>query len=179
MTTGLSTIKSDIAIRMAVPEDAAAVRSLRLEALSLHPEAFAADVALTAAEGVGTWAERITGYAATHSSAIAIALVDDLLVGMTGIGRGHWPKTSHFATIWGVYVKQEWRGLQVGERQINLCTEWAVDNGVTVVNLGVNVTNVPAIRLYSRCGFSIYGIEPRTLYHQGNYYDELLMAKLI
>ncbi len=179
MTTELSTIRGNITIRMAVPDDAESVRSLRLEAVTLHPEAFAADVEMTAAEGAEVWAERIAGYAVTHSSAISIALADDKLVGITGIGRGHWPKTNHFGTIWGVYVKSDWRGLHIGEQLINRCKEWAEGNGVTVINLGVNISNVPAIHLYSRCGFTVYGIEPRTLYHQGNYYDELLMVKLI
>jgi RimJ/RimL family protein N-acetyltransferase len=152
---------------------------LRLEALSLHPEAFAADVEMTAAEGAEIWAERIAEYAATKSSAICIAFAGDKLVGMTGIGRGHWPKTRHIATIWGVYVNQDWRGLHIGEQLLNGCTEWAIVNGVKVINLGVNISNVPAIRCYSRCGFTLYGIEPKAICHNGIYYDEMLLAKLI
>ncbi len=138
-----------------------------------------ADAEMTAAEGAETWAERIGGYAEANSGAISIALAGDTLVGMTGIGRGHWPKTHHFATIWGVYVNQDWRGFHIGEQLLNGCCEWAEESGISVINLGVNISNVPAIRCYSHCGFTIYGIEPRTICHNGTYYDELLMAKLI
>jgi ribosomal protein S18 acetylase RimI-like enzyme len=155
MSDYFSTTKGDITMRMADPGDAVPVRSLRLEAISLHPEEFAADVEMTAAEGAEIWAERIIGYAATKSSAIRIAFAEDMRVGMTGIGRGPWPKTRHFATIWGVYVNQDWPGLHIGEQLLNGCTEWAIVNGVKVINLVVNISNIPAIRCYSRCGFTI------------------------
>jgi hypothetical protein len=98
---------------MANPGDAAIVRSLRLEALSLHPEALSADLEMTAAEGADVWAERFAGYAASSSGDICIAFNGNSLVVMTGIRRGHWPKTRHFAAIWGVYVSQEWLGVHI------------------------------------------------------------------
>ncbi len=100
MIDKFSTPKGDITVRMAAPGDAAALQELRLEALSLHPETFSADLEMTAAEGAEVWAERIAGYTTSSSGAICIALAGDSLVGMTGIGRGHWPKTRHFGTIW-------------------------------------------------------------------------------
>lgn len=179
MTHKFPTQKGDITVCMAAPGDAAALRELRLEALSLHPEAFSADLAMTAAEGAEVWAERIAGYITSNSGAICIALAGDSMVGMTGIRRGHWPKTHHFGTIWGVYVIQYWRGYHIAEQLLNRCVDWAISNGVTVINLGVNISNVPAIRCYSRCGFTIYGVEPRAIFQNGVYYDELLMARLI
>ena len=47
--------KGDIAIRAAVPDDAALLRALRLEALARHPEAFGTDYASTATESVEVW----------------------------------------------------------------------------------------------------------------------------
>jgi RimJ/RimL family protein N-acetyltransferase len=179
MAGKFSTVKGEITIRMANPDDAAIVRSLRLKALALHPEAFAADLEMSAADGVEVWAERIADYAANSSSAICIALKGDILIGMSGIGRGHWPKRRHSGTIWGVYVNQRWRGLHIAEQLLNGCIEWGKENGVSVINLGVNLSNVPAIRCYARSGFTIYGVEPRAIYHEGVYFDELLMAKLI
>jgi RimJ/RimL family protein N-acetyltransferase len=179
MTNRFLTPKGEINLRLAAPDDAAAVRELRLEALSLHPEAFSADLTITAAEGAEVWAERIAGYQTSSSGAICIASFSDGLIGMTGIGRGHWPKTQHFATIWGVFVSPEWRGYHIAEQLFTVCFDWAKGEGVTVINLGVNISNVNAIRCYSRCGFTIYGVEPRAIYLHDIYYDELLMSKLI
>lgn len=179
MIEKFSTLKGEIIIREADSCDAALVRELRLEALLLHPEAFSADHDMTAAEGPDVWAERITGYTASNSGAICIALADSTLVGMAGIGRGHWPKTHHFATIWGVYVKKDWRGNNIAEKILNGCIEWAETNGINVINLGVNLSNIHAIRAYSRNGFIFYGVEPRSIFYDGVYYDELLMERLL
>jgi RimJ/RimL family protein N-acetyltransferase len=48
-----------------------------------------------------------------------------------------------------------------------------------VVKLGVITTNTPAIRCYARCGFTVYGIDPKVIYYDGVFYDELLMARPI
>jgi RimJ/RimL family protein N-acetyltransferase len=168
-----------IFLRFASSQDAAQVFALRLEALSLHPEAFSADYELTAAEGAGLWAQRLEAYAKGNTAAIAIACVDEQLVGMSGIGLGHWPKTRHTAILWGVYVRENWRGKHIAEQLINACLDWSAKNAVNVVRLGVNVSNMRAIRCYSRCGFTVYGVEPRSLFYQGEYYDELLMVKLL
>jgi RimJ/RimL family protein N-acetyltransferase len=179
MNEKFSTVKGEITVRLADPRDAALVRELRLEALSIHPEGFSADLEMTAAEGPDVWAERITGYTASNSGTICIALAGNILVGMAGIGRGHWPKTHHFGTVWGVYVKQDWRGNNIAGMLLNGCIEWAKTNGINVIKLGVNLSNIPAIRAYSRNAFTVYGVEPRSIFYNGVYYDELLMARLL
>lgn len=179
MTQRLSTPKGDITIRTATPEDAASLLELRLEALSMHPEAFAADVDMTAAEGADVWAERIADYARNETTAICIAETIGQLIGMAGIGRGHWPKTRHSSVLWGVYINPDWRGLHIAEAIINECITWAREHGVVAVKLGVITTNASAIRCYTRIGFAVYGTDPKSNYHDGVYYDELLMAKEI
>jgi ribosomal protein S18 acetylase RimI-like enzyme len=179
MISQLTTPKGLISFRIASTEDAAMLLALRLEALLLYPEAFAADVAMTIADGAEAWVNRITDYAKTQSGAIHIALAGDELVGMAGIVRGHWPKTRHSGTLWGVYVKPAWRGLQIGAGIVNGCVAWAIENELTVVNLGVVNTNISAIRCYTHCGFTQIGIQPRSTYYQGSYHDELLMVRLL
>jgi RimJ/RimL family protein N-acetyltransferase len=179
MTPLLTTPKGLISFRIATTVDAAMLLELRLEALSLYPEAFAADTAMTAADGAEAWVSRITVYTDTLSGAISIALAGDELVGMAGIVRGHWPKTRHSGTLWGVYVKPAWQGLQIGAGIVNGCVAWAIENDLTVVNLGVVTSNTSAIRCYARCGFTEYGIQPRVTYYDGKYYDDVLMVRLL
>ena len=179
MSAVLLTPKGEVTIRLALPQDADSLLELRLEALSMHPKAFAADVAMTAAEGADLWSERIADYAKAQSGAISIACAGDTLVGMAGIGRGHWPKTRHSGLIWGVYVSNEWRGLRLGDALLDQCIAWGQANGVVVVKLGVITTNTSAIRCYGRSGFTVYGIEPRVIFYNNIYYDEVLMAKLL
>jgi RimJ/RimL family protein N-acetyltransferase len=177
MTQLISTPRGNVVIHVANTNDATQLYGLRLEALQLHPDAFAADVDMTMENGSEAWVTLIENYARDQSGAITIASAQDKLIGMTGLVRGRWPKTRHNATLWGVYVNHIWRGFHIAEAIINECLTWARENGVVVVKLGVVTTNLPAIRCYTRCGFTIYGTDPKSNSHNGVYYDEYLMAK--
>ncbi|HJW84436.1 MAG TPA: GNAT family N-acetyltransferase [Anaerolineae bacterium] len=174
----ITTLRGDIAIRPAAGSDVAAYRALRLEALRLHPEAFGADYASNLAEPLEYWVTRLqqnTG----DDGMIYFAEAGGGLVGMTGLRRGYAPKGQHNGLIWGVYVRPEWRGLKIAEALLGACVDWARARGVRLVKLAVVTTNTAAIRCYTRCGFTVYGIEPEVLYYDGVYYDELLMARRI
>lgn len=173
------TPKGDTTIRMATPQDAALLLKLRLEALTMHPEAFAADVDKTAADGVEAWVKLINDNSMSHSGTISIACSDTELIGMVGITRGHWPKTRHFGTLWGVYVKPGWRGYHISEAILDEINTWACENEIKVVDLGVTESAESALHCYSRCGFKEYGIEPKVIFYNGNYYDQVLMVKLL
>jgi RimJ/RimL family protein N-acetyltransferase len=177
MAEQLITPKGTISIRPALRDDADALHALRVEALGAQPEAFAADLAAAQNDPVDLWTERITDYALNNYGVISVAWVEERLVGMTGLARGHWPKTRHSGSIWGVYVTPEWRGLRIGEALIGECLAWARTQGLAVVKLGVVTTNTSAIRCYARCGFTVFGVEPKAIFYDGVYYDELLMAK--
>jgi len=96
---------------------------------------------------------------------------------MTGIRRGKTSKTKHGATIWGVYVRPQWRGLHIAESLIDACLAWAKSNEVNIVKLGVTAASTSAVRCYQRCGFIIYGTEPRSIFYDGQYYDGYLMYR--
>ena len=179
MTTYLSTPKGDINIRIATTEDADSLFKLRLEALVAHPEAFAADVEMTQARGVRAWEDQIANDARNQSGVIVIASAGNELIGMTGIGRGHWPKTRHSGEVWGVYVDPNWRGLHIAQAILDECISWAQEQGMIILKLGVVTTNEVAIRCYQRSGFKVCGTEPMSNSLNGVYYDEYLMARQI
>jgi len=179
MTRRLATSKGDFIIRVARPEDAESLFNLRLEALTAHPEAFAADVEMTKTRGEKAWLEQITHDTKDQSGVIVIACAGSKLIGMTGIGRGHWPKTRHSAIVWGVYVNPNWRGLHIAEAMLDDGIRWAQTQGIVVLKLGVITTNEAAIRCYQRAGFIVYGTDPKSNYVNELYYDEYLMAKMI
>jgi ribosomal protein S18 acetylase RimI-like enzyme len=179
MSSPLTTPNGIVEIRPAIPADAAAVRELRLEALALHPESFAADHASTQAGSDNEWIELINRYADNCQGILCIAMVEGRLIGLLGLVRGHWPKTRHGGTIWGAYVKAQWRGLHVGEALLQECIAWGQANGLTLLKLGVVTSNTSAIRCYARCGFTIYGIDPQAIYYEEVYYEELLMVRSI
>jgi RimJ/RimL family protein N-acetyltransferase len=111
-----------------------------------------------------------------NESAIFFAEHEQHLIGMIGIARGRSPKTRHSADIWGVFVSASWRGLHIAEELMYAGKDWAKAREIVILRLAVVSTNQPAIRCYKRCGFRTYGTEPRSLFYEGEYYDEYLMA---
>jgi GNAT superfamily N-acetyltransferase len=156
----------------------AAYRDLRLEALRLHPEAFGADYETCRAWPDSEWEKRVERGAGAASSITFVAEApDDALAGMTGVFRGDGSKAQHGGLIWGVYVREAWRGRGVADALLGACLGWAREHGLRWVKLAAVTTNAPAIRLYARHGFSVYGVEPEVIFTGGIYHDELLMVR--
>ena len=173
MSRSLTTPRGSISIREAEPADAVQFRDLRLGALQDSPVAFSADYQRNLSHPTQYWEDMLTMQA--DEATIFLALHDDKLIGMTGIARGGAPKTRHAATVWGVYVKPEWRGVHIAEELIRACLAWAKERKIVMAKLGVAAGNTSAVRCYERCGFKIYGTEPRALFYDGKYYDFHMM----
>lgn len=170
----LATTRGTVEIRRAREDDAERFRELRLEALKDSPTAFGADYDSNAAQPPEYWRERV---GSTEEKTLYLADHDGALLGMTGIIRNSSRKTRHNAWLWGVYVTPVWRGMRVADELIEACVGWAETGGIVIIKLGVAAINSRAIRCYERCGFSIYGTEPRALFYEDVYYDEYLMAR--
>jgi ribosomal protein S18 acetylase RimI-like enzyme len=169
-----------VTIRPGTTADAPRLRELRLKALSGHPQAYSSDYDTALNDPLATWVDRLERYARSVDETLQLAETateaDAVLVGMTGIYRDPRVKIRHMATIWGVYVDPAWRGQRIGERLVKACLDWAAAHEVVFVRLAVVSNNVSAIQCYLHCGFSVYGVEPKSLRWEGRYYDELLMG---
>jgi RimJ/RimL family protein N-acetyltransferase len=163
-----------VSIRPATVDDAEAFRELRLEALRTSPTAFSADYDTDASYPISYWQARLQP---NDNNAILFAVADNKLVGMCGLYREISPKTRHFGVIWGVYVNQAWRGQGIARKLAHTAIDWAREHEVSRVRLFVVTTNIAAIQCYTACGFTVYGLEVQSLYYNGVYYDELLMAR--
>ncbi len=175
MIRTFTTPRGKIVIREANVANAHDFRTLRLEALQNSPIAFSADYQKNVNHPIKYWEDLLSPD--PQESTMFVGEFEGRLLAMTGIMRGNSPKTRHSAWIWGVYVTPNWRGLHIAEEIINSCTDWAIARNVTLLKLGVSAVNQPAIRCYERCGFKVYGTEPRAVLVDGQYYDEYLMFK--
>lgn len=161
-----------ITIRSVNPDDLDAYRTLRLDALRLHPEAFGADYEVQAAFSREDWLERM-------GDGSFVADQNGALVGMAGVHLNNAPKAKHAGMVWGVFVHPDARGAQLGDKLIRACIDWAKKKNLYILKLSVTTTNVSAIRCYTRCGFTVYGVDPALLYYDGKYYDGLLMSRCL
>jgi RimJ/RimL family protein N-acetyltransferase len=176
MIKSVNTPRGTIVIREANLADVHQYRELRLNALQDSPTAFSADYQTNLNYPMSFWEGRLIF---DQFGMLFFAEHSGNLIGMTGIRTGESPKTKHGAFVWGVYVRPEWRGLHIAEALIEECAQWARHRNVVILKLGVMANNASAIRCYSKCGFTVYGHEPRALFHEGRYYDEFLMSRAL
>ena len=176
MIKSIDTSRGIVVIREASMADVAQFRDLRLYALQDSPISFSADYQTNLNHPLEYWQNRLRD---TANEVTFLAEHEHRLIGMSGIARGYSPKTKHSATVYSVFVHPEWRGLRIAEALLEACIEWARSKEVNIIKLSVNAANASAIRCYQRCGFTIYGTEPNALLHEGQYYDEYFMSKML
>jgi RimJ/RimL family protein N-acetyltransferase len=168
-----------IRIRFLLKTDLEAFKSLRLEALREHPEAFGSDYEEDSRQPESFWIDRVEKSVDNPYGCAIIAESGTELAGMVGVWRQERVKRRHCAGIWGVYVRPAYRGQRLMDRMIGQAIDWCRGNQVRIVSLTVGTHNGPAIRCYLRCGFTVYGVSPEEIHVGGRFIEELLMARKI
>lgn len=157
-------------VRRLSPAEAALYRDIRLEALRLSPEAFSSTFAVEAAEPPEWFADRL------GASAVFGAFAGKELLGIAGFFARMGAKEAHKGVLWGVYVRPAARGAGLGRRLAEAVLAHA-RHCVELIQTSVISGNAPARRLYAGLGFVEYGIEKNALKENGQYWDDVLMAK--
>ena len=147
-------------IELLTTRNAAEYRSLMLDAYARHSDAFTSTVAERATHPIAWWEARMSED--TAASALVLgAFVEGRLVGAAGLSFDTREKARHKSTLFGMYVPAEMRGRGVGQLLVQSVLDHAqARQGVCVVQLTVTQGNVSAQRLYERCGFVEFGVEP-------------------
>lgn len=159
-----------VEIRRLTPDDAELYRTVRLEGLERHPEAFGASFETERAAPLSFFSQRLA------ESCVFGAFMGTDLQGV----EGHFASTSlkerHKAVLFGMYVRPAGRGTGIGQALVDAVVSDAKEQ-YDSIQLTVLTSNGSARRLYERCGFETYGVEPRSLLVDGVYYDEALMYR--
>ena len=160
-------------IRQLSAAEAEAFRALRLAALADSPEAFGGDHTEESQRPLETFTAQLT------TSAVFGAFVDGTLCGLAGLFWDDGAKRRHIGNLYTVYLARQARGTGCALPLIEAVLDHARILGRTQVHLGVGAYNTPAIRLYQKAGFEIYGTEPRALFVNGRFIDEHLMVRFL
>lgn len=160
-----------VRVRRLEAHDAAVYRDLRLEGLKNHPEAFGSSWEDESRKPDAWWAERL------ETSTVFGGWIDDSpLLGVAGFHAHAATKLRHKAVLWGMYVRIDGRGTGLAACLVQRVIEHARPL-VEEICLTVVASNTAGRRLYSAAGFEPYGIERRALKIEGEYFDEVLMAR--
>lgn len=146
-------------VRRLTPNDASEFRCLRLRALKEHPQAF-----------TSSWEEEreapieaVQGRLARDEVQFWGAFDEGALCGMVGLERESRASNRHKATVLAMYVAPEQAGRGVGRALLDALISDAKASGLELLVLTVTEGNKSAAKLYKRCGFRSFGIEPRAI----------------
>lgn len=162
-------------IRRLVRTDLDAYFALRLEMLRAAPDAFLMTEEEARAQGPDFYAGVLER--ARPENAIYGVFDGGTLVGAAGVYGEDRPKTSHKATLWGMYVRPAVRGKGFSDALVTAVIAHARDVMLAkVLLLGVEAENAKARALYERMGFRVWGTEPRAFRIGGKFHAEHHMA---
>ena len=155
--------------------DAPAYRALMLEAYEAHPDAFTSSPAERAALPLTWWESRLLALDSAPE-AVRGAMDSTGLCGVVGLSFESREKTSHKATLFGMYVSPDHRQRGLGGDLVRAAIALArARPGVRVVQLSVTHGNLAAQGLYERFGFQVFGIEPLAVCVAGSFVQKVHM----
>jgi len=167
-------MRNEVCIRELTKKDAAAYRTLRLQALKEFPEAFGASYETSKSLEDSIWEQMLSS-----STTFFGAFSGSQMVGTANLVRGGSEKTMHRGDLYGLYVSAKFSGTGIGRELLNAAFCKAKSIGILQVHIGVTAINPSAIALYEKVGFESYGTKPRNLIVGDNEIDEYLMVKFL
>jgi ribosomal protein S18 acetylase RimI-like enzyme len=150
------------------PENAEALRKLRLEAITLHPTVFTADPDIESRLTLDDWCERL------RQNAWFGSIIEDELVAMVALLIEASKKVKHTGHLASMYVRENERDTGLADELMEARLAYAAEY-VEQVMLAVEAGNMRAIKFYQRHGFSTIRKIPRAILVDGKYFDALQM----
>jgi len=161
----------NLIVRRVLPSEAQLYQRLRMEGLVRHPDCFRIAPEDEADLSVPDVAKKI------EAGFVLGGFLDGDLVGIAGLSALPGAKAKHKGLLWGMYVREEARGLGLADRLMEGILVEARVRGFEQVQLTVIANNPRAYKVYERWGFEIYGIETKSVKVGETYYDEQLRVR--
>lgn len=158
-------------IRVATADDVHIWRTLRMDGITRHPQAFIVTAEEAAAVPLEEDEKRLS------QGDRFLAFLDAAPVGLIGLNRHGMPRESHRGEVGPLYVVPDARGQGVSDALLMAVVEAAQGLGVWQLELSVYVENAPAIALYERHGFAMVGKMPNAIAGVDGFEDDLIMIR--
>lgn len=166
-------------IEPVLPEEWAEYKQIWQEALTTEPWAFGYSLAEISSRSENDWKDIINkSLNSGNNSKIAVAKTGSEISGMAGYFTDR--ENENTACIYGVYVcvKHRGKGLSI-KLMKEILKAISLNKNFTQIELGVNISQIPAIKLYKHFGFEIIRIDKDVKMGDGKLYDEYLMRKIL
>lgn len=156
------------------PEDWEKYKNIRLEALQKDGLAFGPSYEEEAKKKDEEWKATLE----KDDSYLFFAEENGEIVGMAAAYQEEGEKVHHVAYVWGVYVREAFRGKGIGKKIMETLLGELKENNVVKANLNVNTIQSGAVKIYESLGFRIIGTAHKEMKIDGKFYDEYLMEKI-
>lgn len=114
----------------------------------------------------------------TETSTIFIAEKDKQIVGYLGLYGSSLKRVKHVGYI-SIGIVEAHCNKGLGYQLLSASFQFAKTTGINRLELSVIEENKRAIHLYQKCHFSIEGVRKKAVRINGQWHDELYMAKLL
>lgn len=171
----------ELTIRPLEIDDFAMFLEIQREALVQSPELFGSDYEWFESLSILSKEQRYEKYMNFPYQYILGAVDDEgNIAGMIGYSSEDSSKTRHKGTVWGLFVRPEYRGKGIATIMVMSVLETAQDMlDVEQVQLAVSTQNEASYGLYLRLGFNVFGTELHAMKIGDSYVDEYHMVKFL
>ncbi len=107
-----------------------------------------------------------------------VAVCGTQLIGFLVANRGEVRRLRHRADF-AMGVLAQYRGRSIGDALLDALEHWAIEQGISRLELTVMFHNTAARTLYERCGYDLEGIKRGAIVVDGQPIDECVMGKLL
>ena len=172
---------ASFSIRPLEDDDFALFLDIQRDALVAAPEIFGSDYDWFDQLSLLSKEQRYTKYMNFPYRYLLGAFDEDGgIAGMIGFSNDHTsPKIKHKGQIWGMYVRQAFRGKGIASALVDQVVETASEIGCELIQLSVGKENRDSYALYLRKGFTVYGTEVSAMKVGDDYVDEYLMVRTL
>jgi ribosomal protein S18 acetylase RimI-like enzyme len=170
---------AELPIRLLVPGDAAAYKTLRDDMLAAYPDAFTSDAQADLSKPASSYLTRFATSDGDQARFSVGAWLGPQLVGAISCERDTRLKVQHIARIVGMMVRPEAQGQGIGRGLLRACIAGArAVREIEMLTLSVTSTNGPAIALYEGAGFIRYGQLSRAIKIGDTYFhkDQMVLT---
>ncbi|MFJ6617768.1 GNAT family N-acetyltransferase [Kitasatospora sp. NPDC091335] len=172
--------RSPVLLRRLGVADAAPYRAFRLAALRESPSAFTSSHAEEAVRPLSATLRRLAEAGDGPGALFGAFDSTGVLVGTAGLKVPGRSQERHKGTLYGMAVAPGAAGRGIGRALVREVLRTAARDGrLRQVLLTVSEGNEPALRVYTACGFEVWGREPRAVLVDGRAVAKLHMVCLL
>lgn len=162
----------DIDIKILSVNELEDFKAIRLSALEKSPKMFGSTYSAEVGKPL------IFFKACLLNSTVFSVYHQNIIIGLATLTQELGAKFSHKAYLSSVFIEPEFQQKGVASRLLKAVIEYSQKH-VEQILLTVASDNEPAIHLYKKLGFQIYGLEQKALKDGSEYIDEVLMKLFV